>query len=105
MKLVIELHLPDAPHCVKLARSLRAEYGIYEPGEHADAAAREQLRNARARCTGRPMRKRNFYRPDAVANRRLICESASQLMEICKRAGAHLIEGGQAEIGKGRGGD
>lgn len=105
MKLLIEVYLPDTPAAARLARSLRAERGIYSAKELDDAHAREVLRNARAAYTGRPTRKRIFVQPDAEPNRRLMCDTAAEFYQLAKALKRHMVAGAQHEIGKNQGGD
>ena len=105
MKLVIEVYLPNTLKAEKLARKLRIDCGIYSSEELTEAYARELRRDAYAEHTGKRRLNRVFVKPDAEPHRRLICESADQLLAVHSTLARHHVAGSQHEIGKGHGGD
>lgn len=109
MKLVIEVFLRNTPEMHALAKKVRVVAGIYEAPEWRRSVLAEKARDARAELAGRPIRKKNFLKPNAIPNRRLMANTKTDLLELVDLLGAHMVDPEKAglldEIGKSCGGD
>ena len=109
MKLVIEVFLPSTDKGRALAKRARVDYGIYESYEHTQAFLAEKARDARAELEGRTTRKKNFVKPNAIPNRRLMLYGKAEFLGLLKLIGAQIVDpdkhGLSGEIGKNAGGD